>query len=356
MTRTIHFIYSVPRPSNIVSRVINKLIAKSNFIPPLYRNANDFFIPWRKPIRAPHSISYNLLSEFKKYGKVKFYSLYEHTVCDLKKDDILIGVPTQDHSKVPWEKPDSETVLMRTLKRYPNHRQTYIIMPYSNDPLFVGWANTVVEKYGKNMILLSGKIWFDNWEKSPWKKYHIFRRVRVDMGINPADYPVVKKTFNPKGKRGFLYVGHASWYKNTIQLEKIAESMPGFEFGHIGSGHIKGWKKIVEFADLNEHFMTEIVKTYDFFVNVSWDAQVTTVLEQMCFGLVVACTPESGYTCPSLIQLSCTDTAHNVYELEKLQEMDEEDLLRTAKENREYATTNHSWKQFCDTIISFMGL
>ena len=35
---------------------------------------------------------------------------------------------------------------------------------------------------------------------------------------------------------------------------------------------------------------------------------------------------------------------------------DEEDLLRTAKENREYATTNHSWKQFCDTVISFMGL
>src|SRR3989304_5857863 len=102
MTRTIHFIYSVPRPSNIVSRVINKLIAKSNFIPPLYRNANDFFIPWRKPIRAPHSISYNLLSEFKKYGIKPCVVDDDIDAAEVANSRIDYLLATLDHSKVPW--------------------------------------------------------------------------------------------------------------------------------------------------------------------------------------------------------------------------------------------------------------
>lgn len=356
--RTIHFIYSVPRPSGIAWRVINKLLSKSKIIPPIYRNGNDLFIPWRTPVRAPHSISYNLLHEFKKYGKVRYYSLYENTICNLKDDDILIGVPAQDQSVIPWKKPDYNTVFFKTIQKYPNHKNLYMLIPYSNEPQYLRWANEIIEKYGENLnlALLGGKIWFDNWNESPWKDYAIKNKVRVDMGIDADSYPIVKKKFNPKGKRGFLYTGHTSWYKNTAQLEKIAEMLPDFAFGHVGGGNIKGWKKIVDFADLNEEFMINIAEEYDFFINVSRDAQVTTVLEQMCFGIVVACTPESGYTCPSLIPLSTDDTPRNVEVLKELQIMDEEKLLAIAQRNRAYAINHHSWKQFCDTITSFMRL
>lgn len=358
MSKTIHFIFSVPRPSNTAWRAINKLIAKSKIIPPPHRSGMDLFIPWRKPIRAPHSISYHLLHEFKKYGGVKFYSLYENTTCNLKDDDILIGVPAQNHSKVPWEKPDYNTVFIKTLQKYPDHKNLYILIPYSNESHYLRWADEIIERYGKNLnlALLSGKIWFDNWDKSPWKNYPVKRKIRIDMGIDTSSYPVVKKKFNPKGKRGFLYVGSASWYKNTAQLEKIAELMPNFNFGYVGGGPIKGWEKIVDFADLNEEFMSKIAEKYDFFVNVSRDAQVTTVLEQMCFGLVVACTPESGYTCPTLIPLSTEDTLRNVQVLTDLQNMDETRLLEIAKQNREYVETHHSWEQFCNTVTSFMKL
>ena len=358
MSRTIHFIYSVPRPSYLPFKIVNKIIEKSGIFAPLYRNGSDLFIPWRSPVRAPHSISYNLLHAFKKYGKVKFYSLYEDTICDLKDDDILIGVPTQDHSKIPWEKPDYSTVYIRTLQKYPDHKNLYVLIPYSNEPQYLLWANEIIEKYGKNLnlALLGGKIWFDDWNQSPWKNYNIKNRIRVDMGINPKDYPLVKKWFNPKGKRGYLYVGHTSWYKNTAQLEKIAELMPGFEFGHVGGGTIKGWKKIADFADLNEKFMTDIAKKYDFFVNVSRDAQVTTVLEQTCFGLVIACTPESGYLCPSFIPLSTDNTNYNVKTLKELQETEEAVLLATVQKSKEYIEKNHSWKQFSETITNFMNL
>lgn len=358
MKRTIHFVFSVPRPSNIVWRAINKLIDKSTIIPPLYRNANNLFIPWRTQVRAPHSISYNLLKEFKKYGNVKFYSLYENTVCDLRENDILIGVPAQDLGDLPWKKPDYNTVFMRTLEKYPQHKNLYMLIPYSNEPQYLLWATEIIEKYGKNLnlALLGGKIWFDNWEQSLWKDCAIKSKVRLDMGIEAKNYPVVKTKFNPKGKRGFLYVGSASWYKNIPQLEKIAELMPGYEFGYVGGGPIKGWKKIASFADLDEKFMSNIAEKYDFFINVSRDAQVTTVLEQSCFGLVVACTPESGYVCPSYISLSTDDTQRNVEALKHLQDMDEHELLEIVRSNREYVAQHHTWKQFTDMVLSFIKL
>lgn len=358
MSRTIHFVFSVPRSGNIIIKIINKLISKTNFISPLYRSGSNFFIPWRKPVRAPHSISYCLLNEFKKYGNVKFYSLYENTICDLQKDDILIGVPAQDHSKMPWEKPDYNTVFIKTIQKYPDHKNLYVLIPYSNEPQYLRWANEIIEKYGKNLnlALLGGKIWFDNWDQSLWKDYTIKRKVRLDMGIEAKNYPVVKNKFNPKGKRGFLYVGSSSWYKNTKQLEKIAEQMPGYNFGYVGGGPIKGWEKIVGFADLDEEFMSKVAERYDFFINVSRDAQVTTVLEQACFGLIVACTPESGYTCPSFVPLTTDDTHYNVETLKKLQKMEEADLFKIAKANREYVVKYHSWKQFSDTILEFVGL
>ena len=163
MTRTIHFVYTVPRSSHIVRRVIDKCINVSGFLPPLYRTGHNIFIPWRHPIRAPHSISFHLLQEFKKFGKVRYYSVYERRTINLKPNDILIGVPAQDDSELPWKKPDRNSIMVRTLKKYPDHPQTYIIMPYSNDPLFVGWASETIKNYGKNLILLAGKFWFDNW-------------------------------------------------------------------------------------------------------------------------------------------------------------------------------------------------
>jgi len=355
MKRTIHFVYTVPRSSNIIRRVIDKIIAKIRIMPPLHRSGKDFLIPWRKPVRAPHSISHHLLNALKKHGKVKFYSLYENTVCKMRKDDILIGSPIQDYSKLPLEKPDYNTVLIRTLERYPDHKNTFIIMPYSNHSRYVGWAKTIIEKFGKNIILIAGKIWLENPNKSSWESYDNLRKMRVDMGIDTVDYPVVKKTFNKKGNRGFLYVGHTSWYKNTDQLEKIARSMPNFKFGHIGGGHIEGWKKIAEFTDLTPVFMSKIAEEYDFFINCSSaDPQATTILEHMCFGFVVACTPESGYDYDSIIPLKVNDVGFNCSQLNNMQLIEENELLAHARKNLDYVLKFHSWDLFCNKVINFV--
>ncbi len=353
---TVHFVYSVPLSGNLIRRGIDKAISLTGVLPPLYRSAHDALIPWRKPIRAPHSISYNLIHALQQHANVRYYSLYEERTITLAPEDILLGVPAQEQGEMPWKAPDERTVMVRTLRRYPEHKNTYIIMPYSNDPHFVRWADELVRSYGKRLLLFSGRIWFDQWNDSPWSTYPIERKVRLEMGIDATDYPLVKHTFNPKGDRGYLYIGHTSWYKNIEQLEKIAAAMPGYKFGHVGLGTIHGWTKIADFADLDEVFMGKLAQEYDCFVNVSCDAQVTTVLEQMCFGMYVACTPESGYDYPSLMQLSMHDTEHNVRLLTAFQSMDETSILEATSANRRTAETKHTWKQCTDTVIDFLGL
>jgi glycosyltransferase involved in cell wall biosynthesis len=358
--RTIHFIYTVPRGDTLTRRIIDRAIAMLRIIPPLHRWGIDMLIPWRTPIRAPHSISYHLLHALKAYGReagyrVRFYSMYEKGVCPMKEGDILIATPKQKGSLgTPTDSPDHDSITWRTLEAYPRHKK-YIIMPYANDVQLVSWCKELMQKHGEHVIFLAGKIWMDQWDRSPLRDTGIKNILRLDMGIDLAEYPMVKTHFNPKGKRKYLYIGHTAWYKNTAELEHIAAMMPDFEGGHIGNGTIRGWKKIADFADLTPAFMERIAKEYDIFVNTSTgDAQVTTVLEQMCFGFAVACTPESGYAYPSLFKLSTHDTAENIRVLTMIQTMDEQELLARAKENREIARTTHSWKRFCDQVIDFI--
>lgn len=355
---TIHFVFTVPLGSNILRRGIDKVIRMAH-ITPLHRWALDTLIPWQRPIRSVHAISYNLLRAFKRKAyPIKFYSIYEHTVCRMTPGDIFIGQPFPDGG-FNSSRPDTDdrlSVTSRTV-RENSEKNCFLIMPYTHDPLYVSWVKDLLREPIEGLILIGGDIWRRDWQKSPFYDLPIKRKVHVAMGIDTGDYPSVKKSFNPKGRRKYLYIGHTAWYKNTKELENIAARMPNFQGGHIGGGEIKGWKKIANFASLTPTFMSKLAEEYDIFVNTSTaDAQATTILEQMCFGFVVACTPESGYDYPSLVRLSTTDTDYNVKELEQLQYQDEGTLLDLTTQNLAIAKQNHSWNKFCSTIIDFMNL
>lgn len=356
---TIHFAYTVPLPSSFFHRALNRVL-RILHITPLHRFAHDLLIPWRKPIRAPHSISYHLLHAFRERGyPVRFYNMTEKVCAHLKQGDIFIGqpVPEGGFTASRPSTDDKFSIASQTIRTYP-HGNTFLIMPYTHDPLYVSWVRDLVRQPMKGLILVGGDIWQRNWgNQSPFSRLPIAPRTNVIMGIDTHDYPLVKKSFNPPGQRKYLYIGHTGWYKNTRQLEEIADAFPHFEGGHIGLGSIRGWKKIVDFADLTPEFMSRVAEEYDIFVNVSTaDAQATTILEQMCFGFVVAATKESGYEHPSLIQLSTTDTAFNVKTLLSLQSVPESELLARARENRLVAEQKHSWNQFCNTVVNFMGI
>lgn len=356
---TVHLAYTVPLGKTLLRRGIDKLIRITG-VTPLHRRANDALIPWQHPIRAPHSITRNLLNAIRARGyDIRLYSLYEHTVADIREGDIFIGqpVPQGGFGAQRAHIDDPKSVTSRTIREFPSKRN-FIIMPYAHDAEYSLFAKDLYKtnaEAGGGAIFIGGAIWERNWkEQSPLADIGDLRKIHVtEMGIDVQEYPMVKTKFNPKGKRKYFYIGHTAWYKNAPQLEAIAAAMPEHSFVHIGGGELHGWDNR-GFASLTPAFMRTIAEECDIFVNVSSaDPQATTIVEQMCFGFAVACTPETGYDYPTIATLRTSDTDHNVRVLSDLQTADESDLIARAQEHRRIAVERHGWPQFTNKVLDF---
>ncbi len=349
---SVHFAYSVPRGS-LASRLYNRFALASDLVPPLYRGGTH--VRWGDPTRAPHSISRALLEAYTRRSDVRFYSMYEHGRAELQRGDIFIGSPVPDGHFSTQGRSSTDDVLSVTSRsiRESSAGKKFLIMPFANDESYVGWARDIVRD-ADGAILIGGEVWRRDLSHTPLGDLSGPRFLGVNMAINAESYPVVKLRFNPPRKRRFLYVGHTGWYKNTAELERLAGAIPGFEGGHIGIGTIPGWKKISDFASLTPERMSAIAQEYDIFLNTSTaDPQATTVLEHMCWGFAIACTPQSGYEYDSITRLSPGDTAYNVERLHELQHAPENELLTKARTNRQYAVEFHNWKDFQEKILAF---
>lgn len=360
MKPTVHIAYTVPRGSTLLRRGLDKGLRLAH-LTPIYRTGREGLIPWQHPVRAPHSITYNLIHAVRAHGlSVRLYSFYEHAVAAMRDGDIFIGqpLPQGGHGIFRSDLDDLLSVTSRTIREFPSSKN-YIIMPYSHDPQYsVFWKDLLKQNAlaGGGVILIGGEVWEREWKtQSPLADLGLIRKLHVRMAVDGSDYKVVKKKFNPVGKRRYLYIGHTAWYKNTVELERIAENMTGYEFVHIGAGDIRGWKKRADFASLTPAYAAQLAEEFDIFVNVSsGDPQATTVLEQMCFGIPVACTPQTGYEYPSILPLSTNDTRFNCNQLMKMQAADEEALFQRARQNRQVALEFHNWKKFTSEIMTFI--
>ncbi len=346
----VHFVYKKPRANDIPGKILDKIGLNVPIISPVWRSGSN--IDWKIPKRHPNSASFNLINAFKKEGGLKFYDLWEKHAASMSSGDKFIGLPVQVYDGRSWDDPSINCVTRKTLEKY--NLDGTIILPYCHDARYNASTNGLIEKHGQNLIILSGRFWTDSWDQSPIKPF-VKNLLRVNMGVDANEYPVIKKNFNPKGKRKYLYIGQSAWYKNTAQLEAIAAAIPGFEGGYISSGEIRGWKKIASWADLTTEYMKELALEYDIFVNTSSsDPSPATILENMCFGFAVACTPESSYSYETLTRLDVKDTAFNCKQLNELQYMDEEELLRRARVNRQIAITDHDWGGIIKKIVDFV--
>ncbi len=358
----VHLAFAVPLGATRARQVFDTALSLAH-VPPLYRSGWDPLISWHHPIRAPHSITYNLVRAIRANGYgIRLYRFYEHTVAAMKPGDIFIGqpLPLGGLGETRGATDDPTGITSRTIREFPSERN-FILMPYAHDEQYSGFLRGIVgenAKAGGGAIFIGGKIWERDWEtRSPLAALGSLRKLYLPMAIDAAEYPLVKKKFNAKGKRRYLYIGHDAWYKNTAELERIAARMPEYDFAHIGGGEVKGWKKISNFATFTPEYMSRLAEKYDIFVNTSTtDPQTTTVLEQMCFGLAIACTPGSGHEYGSIMPLSTTDTEWNQKNLLELQFEKEEVLFERARQNRDSALRFHNWDGFTRALISFIKL
>ena len=205
-------------------------------------------------------------------------------------------------------------------------------------------------------LAITGSYWFDSIDRSLFSHW-LPRMTQLDMAINPADYPPVKTGFNPAGGRSFVYVGHSGWQKNTAYLTELAGLMPKARFDWIGSGHesIPGLCSLGP-MDFSMRSARQIVSHHDFLITVGlFDANPTTVLEAMGWGLIPICTEQSGYyRNQGIVNIPADDAAGAAAILEGLNHADEAVLEGLQQFNRDQIASHFSWDRFAGQVIDEM--
>ncbi|MBT5793447.1 MAG: hypothetical protein HOI10_01105 [Deltaproteobacteria bacterium] len=186
---------------------------------------------------------------------------------------------------------------------------------------------------------------FQHWEQ---------KIVHLDLAVDREDFPFIKEYFNPAGKRRFLYIGHTAWYKNTSFLERLAEKLPETSFSWMGGtqrlNNINGLGKL-DFSKVDAH---KLIKEFDFLITVGTaDANPTTILESMAWGLIPVCSVQSGYEGFSGIRnISIDNIDDAVKTINNLQSVSDKELKIWQQINLAELDKHFNWDRFCEQVLA----
>jgi glycosyltransferase involved in cell wall biosynthesis len=203
---------------------------------------------------------------------------------------------------------------------------------------------------------ICGPYWYDTIDNTPFRHWKP-KITRLDMAVDGNHFPYLRTRFNEPGKRKLVYIGSNMPMKNVGYLYNIMQLMPDVRLHWYGGdgGHplaklpnvdVTGWVR------LTPDMAAQIVNECDIFVNVSnSDANPTTLLEAMAWGIITACTKESGYwKDPLFTELYLNDPAMTVQAIRGLLEAPGEELMQRAAAGRAAIETKYTWDLFCRTI------
>ena len=293
-------------------------------------------------ISTPDAIGRNLKLSLEKFYEVKTYNYDQLKTIHPGNADVLIG---------HWH-PNPFTVFRMSAHK-KGWKRVLALAPFCPDPR--GWQNAfgnkIIEKCDR-YLAITGNAWMKCLKDSPFQHWEP-KIVHVDLAVDRADFPFIKKNFNPAGKRRFLYIGHTAWYKNISFLEKLAEEIPEIDFAWMGGNKslnkIKGLGKF----DFSKQEAKNIVQDYDFLLTVGTaDANPTTILEAMAWGLIPVCSVQSGYEGFSGIRnISIDDMKDAVVTIKNLQSVSEEQLKLWQHENLDCLDNHFNWGRFCSQVL-----
>jgi len=189
--------------------------------------------------------------------------------------------------------------------------------------------------------------------------------VRLNMSVNADAFKIVKRAFNPVGRRRLVHVSNLGSYKG---IDLLLESTLGVALPSLGSRSLKGLAlgeieikvngKFYAINNLgpinNDHDeqIRQVVDQHDFYIHAaSMDAQATVILEFISRGLIPIVTPESGFEGEDAIYLTSSAERNREIIAQALQMPDEECVRRSAR-LKAYVRREHSWRAFYETIAS----
>jgi hypothetical protein len=294
-----------------------------------------FVYPHGKSISCPDAIGRNVAHRLKQHFEVIQYEWDDTKVIEPGDGDVLLGHP----HPAPW------TVFRRSARR-PGWRRIIMMSPYANDPRQVAFVDPFLSRCDL-YLAITGNFWFESINSSPFSHWEP-KMVHMDLAVDRRDFPPLKTEFSPPHFRRFLYIGHDRWYKNVRYLEQLAQ-MTHSSISWMGSGRtrIKG-VSMLGHQDFASESARRLVASHDFVLTVGRaDANPTTLLEGMAWGLVPVCTPTSGYAgYQSIVNIPLDDPQGAVRVFERLQCIPEEVLIGMQTANWRALDAHFNWDRF----------
>ncbi len=299
--------------------------------------------PHGSRISCPDAIGRNLASRLQSRYHVRLYNWDDPRTINPGSDDVLLGHP----HPAPW------TCFRRSMAR-AGWRKVIVMSPYHHGDLVqVAFLNTIIAQADR-YLAITGNYWFTSVGQSAFAHWQP-KMVHLDLAIDREGFPMVKTAFNPPGKRRIVYIGQNNWTKNTGYLSAIAQALPGVDFAWIGSGKtsIAGFASL-GFQDFQRDEARDLVATYDVMLTVGRaDANPTTILEAMAWGLIPMCTPQSGYVgYPGIINVPLDDVERAAARLQMFQALPDATLRRLQRENWDLLDQHFTWDRFAWQVIN----
>ena len=271
---------------------------------------------------------------------VNFYDWRHRGVIKPALGDVLLGHPHRRKG----------TVFIESL-RDPNFSRRILLQPYAPDMRQNSYTNQSIDACDL-YLTITGQHWFQRVEESDFARWKPKMR-HMDLAVNRAHFPLLKRRFNPPGQRKFVYIGNSSHLKNTGYLSRLRAQCEGADIHWIGRGKrpIAGVPS-AGFVDFTTPEGKALIQQYDFMLTVgSLDPNPTTILESMAWGLIPVCTPQSGYEgAPGIVNIPLNDVAGAQAVITRLQNADESTLIRIQAEGQKALDTHYTWDRFYASV------
>jgi glycosyltransferase involved in cell wall biosynthesis len=296
--------------------------------------------PAASAISCPDAIGRNLATRLAKRHRVVHHEWDTIGLVRPGPDDVLLGHP----HPAPW-------TIFRMSARMPGWKKILVLCPYAHGSKGqVAFLHSSVRR-AHRYLAITGPYWWRRVDAGPFAAWKA-RMEPIDLALDRGDFPRIKGNFGEPGKRRFLYVGNTAPPKNVRYLSAIARAMPDVAVSWAGSGSPIEGVRPLGVLDFSSGWARDIVAGHDFLLTVgNSDANPTTVLEAMAWGLVPVCTPQSGYESEAgIVNVPLDDVKGAVEVLRQLQSAPAADLEALRAINDRELDRRYTWDRFAGQV------
>jgi len=311
------------------------------------------FSPHDQQLQSPFSITRNLYNYLSQRTDLVYHMWDECKLLNLGPNDVLLGHPHYEHN----------TVMQQVFRRNVRCKARCLIHPFHHRRVEDNFPFDFMAREADKIFSICGPYWYDTIESTPfahWKP----KMVRLDMAVDTSHFPFLRQetgplAFNPPGHRKLVYIGSTMPQKNLGYMVELMSRMPDVKlhwYGGSGDHPLARLPNVsvVGWVTLDRNIATHIVENYDIMINTSIsDANPTTLLETRAWGLITACTKESGYyKDPYFTELYLDDISGTIDNIRQLLLAPSHILYGRAIASRAEIESRYSWSRFCETVWS----